>query len=199
MQTESLPDSVPDILQSRASGILFFASFGALWLSLSLSFLHRLDLAAIALLAAGWFSLVLPSVWMLRRVGERAPPRQPDDDERARQRMFRIVNLVQWTAVGVAVVGLQWAGYPLYVVPAIAAIIGLHLFPLAYLFRYSLHYLTGAVLVAWAIAAPLRTAPAEIAGVTGLGTGAILWCSAALTLLYSIFLLTTRLEQAPHR
>ena len=37
----------------------------------------------------------------------------------------------------------------LFIVPAIATIVGLHLFPLARVFHYPLHYVTGALLVLW--------------------------------------------------
>jgi hypothetical protein len=53
---------------------------------------------------------------------------------------------------------------------------------LARLFRYPLHHATGALLVAWAAASALFIPAAQLQGVTALGTGFILWLSAAVTL-----------------
>jgi hypothetical protein len=56
------------------------------------------------------------------------------------------------------------------------------MFPLARLFRYPLHNVTGAALVIWA-AATVALVPAEqLQGITSMGTGVILWLSAAATL-----------------
>jgi hypothetical protein len=56
------------------------------------------------------------------------------------------------------------------------------MFPLARLFHYPLHYATGGLLVAWS-AISVAVAPAgELQSTTALGTGAILWLSAAATL-----------------
>jgi hypothetical protein len=73
-----------------------------------------------------------------------------------------------------------------YVMSAITAIVGLHMFPLARLFRYPLHYATGTVLVAWAGASVLVLPVEEMQGLTALGTGIILWLSAAVTLTIAI-------------
>ncbi len=69
-----------------------------------------------------------------------------------------------------------------YVMNAIALIVGLHFLPLARLFRYAPHYVTGAVMVAWAMAT-VWVVPAEsLQSVTAMGTGLLLWLSAAATL-----------------
>jgi hypothetical protein len=56
------------------------------------------------------------------------------------------------------------------------------MFPLAKLFRYPMHYVTGAALVAWASASVLLIPAEQLQGVTALGTGILLWVSAAITL-----------------
>jgi hypothetical protein len=73
-----------------------------------------------------------------------------------------------------------------YVLSAITAIVGIHFFPLAKLFRYPLHNLTGAVLVVWASATVLLIPTDHLQGVTALGTGILLWASAAITLTLAI-------------
>jgi hypothetical protein len=68
------------------------------------------------------------------------------------------------------------------VISAITAIVGLHMFPLARVFRYPLHYVTGSALVGWAAASALLFPKDEMQGSTALGTGLILWLSALVTL-----------------
>ena len=69
---------------------------------------------------------------------------------------------------------------------AITAIVGLHMFPLARLFRYWPHYVAGAALVVWAAASVVLVSREQLQGVAALGTGAILWISAAATLAMAI-------------
>jgi hypothetical protein len=54
--------------------------------------------------------------------------------------------------------------------------------PLARLFRYPLHHATGAVLVVWSAASALVAPAEQLQGVCAMGTGLILWASAAVTL-----------------
>ena len=67
-------------------------------------------------------------------------------------------------------------------VPAIATIVGLHLFPLARAFRYPMHYVTGTLLVLWSAASVFILPRENVASMGALGTSAILLLSAAYTL-----------------
>jgi hypothetical protein len=69
-----------------------------------------------------------------------------------------------------------------YIVPAIASIVGLHLFPLAKLFRYRMHYVTGTAMVLWSAGAMIVVPVDHVQGMTALGAGVILLSSAAVTL-----------------
>ena len=111
-------------------------------------------------------------------------PRLPED--RVVSRQFSRINAIQWIAV--AIVGFTFARLRIdvYVLSAITAIVGIHMFPLAKLFRYPLHNLTGAVLVAWASASVLFVPTDHLQSATAIGTGIILWISAAMTLTLAI-------------
>jgi hypothetical protein len=63
----------------------------------------------------------------------------------------------------------------------VIAVVGLHFLPLARLFRYRPHLLTGLALIALAILAPLATGRPDNAW-GPLGAGLILWASAAWAL-----------------
>jgi hypothetical protein len=99
------------------------------------------------------------------------------------RRMFLAVNIIQWVSVVTAAAILLLLHMPEYTVPAVAIIVGLHLFPLAGSFRNRLHYVTGGLLLLWSLAC-LAVLPRErMMGIPALGVGAILLGSAAGALL----------------
>ncbi len=162
----------------RAIGALFLTGFGAIWLLLGLYARERLSPSTLSLVACGTVVFVSGAFFLLRRA--KALPRTPEDP--AMGRAFKWINIIQWAAVGVVALAFARFGIDAYVVSAITAIVGLHMFPLARLFRYPLHYVTGAALVGWAAASILLFPKDELQGSTALGTGLILWLSALVTL-----------------
>jgi hypothetical protein len=165
-------------LGGRAIGSIFFAVFGAIWLLLSLYAKEMLTVTTVTGVLTG-MAVLLGAAQYLLRLAKRWP-RVPDDP--AMGRAFAWINVIQWISVAVVAITLAKLHLDAYVISAIAAIVGLHLFPLARLFRYPLHYATGALLVAWALASALFVPVEEMQGTAALGTGAILWLSAAATL-----------------
>lgn len=162
----------------RAIGATFFAAFGALWLFLSLYARQELNPATIAGIFFG-LALLLLAIFQLVRESSRFP-RVPSDP--AQGRAFTWINAIQWLAVCIVAFGCAKLHLETYVISAITFIVGVHMFPLARLFRYPLHNVTGAALVIWA-AATVALVPAEqLQGITSMGTGVILWLSAAATL-----------------
>ena len=165
-------------LSGRATGAIFFAFFGAAWLFLALAAKQVLTLANVVGILAGMAALLLAAA-SLRRQAKRWP-RLPSDP--AIGRAFSWVNAIQWTAVAITAFTLARLHLEAYTPSAITAIVGLHMFPLARLFRYPLHHVTGALLVAWAVATAVFVPVAEMQGTAALGTGLILWLSAVVTL-----------------
>jgi len=179
-------------ISGRATGALFFTGFGALWLVLALYAREQLSARALALVAGGALVLVASALW-LRSKAKGLPQAEEDP---AIKRNFRRINLVQWAAVAVVAFSFARLHIDAYVMSAITAIVGLHFLPLARLFRYKLHYLSGAVLVAWAAASVFLFPAERLPGATALGTGAILWTSAFATLVLAVARLRPRLEMA---
>jgi hypothetical protein len=169
-------------LRGRAIGAIFFACFGTGWILLALTAKELISPVTVSGTVAGMVVLLLAAAYLLRRA--KLWPRVQEDPskDRARGRAFAWINAIQWTAV--AIVAFTFAKFHIdaYVMSAITAIVGLHMFPLARLFRYPLHNLTGGILMAWAAASVALVPVAEMQGTTALGTGIILWASAALTL-----------------
>jgi len=165
-------------LGGRAIGALFFTGFGALWLFLSLYARQTLTIATATGILLGVAALGLNAAHLLRQA--KHFPRVPVDP--AQGRAFAWINAIQWIAVSAVAFSFARLHIDAYVLSAITAIVGLHMFPLARLFRYPMHHATGALLVAWAAASALFVPAAQLQGVTALGTGVILWLSAAVTL-----------------
>jgi len=165
-------------LSGRAIGVLFFAGFGALWLALGLYAQERLRTATVSGVLLGLAVLVLAALYQLREA--KRWPRVPEDP--AVSRTFIRVNVVQWIAVAVVAFTFAELHIEAFVISAITAVVGLHMFPLARLFRYPPHYVAGAVLVAWAAASAVFLPVDRMQGIAALGTGAILWSSAAVNL-----------------
>lgn len=165
-------------LSGRATGALFFVGFGSLWLFLSLYALERLNVATVSGLVLGLVILVLAALSLLRAA--KRWPRVPDDPVVGRA--FAWINAIQWIAVFAVAFTLAKLHQEAYIMNAITAIVGLHMFPLARLFHYPPHYFAGGVLVAWAAASAVFVPVEHLQGVSALGTGVILWLCAAVTL-----------------
>jgi hypothetical protein len=171
-----------NLLGGRAIGSSFFAVFGAIWLALAFYALELLSVVSISGLVLGKLILLLPGMYLMRLVNHW--PRVPEDP--AIGRAFGWINAIQWIAVGAVAFTFAKLHIDAYVMSAITAIVGLHLFPFARLFRNRLHYGTGALLVAWALASALLVPIDHMQGIAALGTGAILWLSAAVTLIIAL-------------
>lgn len=166
----------------RAMGALFFALFGAVWLLVGLSLAHWRGLTPIILLAV--LTAVLSGAAARVLANSRgAMAAQGDLPERRRmRRWFGSINLAQWGAIIAAVYVLQRLDLAAWIAPAVMLIVGLHMLPLARLFRYRAHYLTGGALIATALVYPFA-APGGPSSPSGcLIAGAVLWLSAAWAL-----------------
>ena len=162
----------------RAIGSIFGAAFGALWLFLSLYARQLLRAGTVAGVLTGLALLLLAALYLFREA--KRWPRVPNDP--AVSRAFAWINAIQWIAIFAVAFTFARLHIDAYVMCAITAIVGLHMFPLARLFRYPLHYATGALLVAWAAASALFVPAEPLQGIAASGTGVILWLSAAVTL-----------------
>lgn len=165
-------------LKSRAIGAMIFAGFGGVWVALALYAKERLNFPSIAGVALVLCGMQLAGVSLIRH--SRRLPTVADDPRRNRQ--FHVVNALQWIAAFIVANILANLHLNAYIVPAIAGIVGLHLFPLARVFGDRQHYVTGSLLISWAAGASLLVPANSLPGTAALGAGTILWLSAAVTL-----------------
>lgn len=172
------PEVTANQLSGRAIGSLFATGFGALWLMLGFYLCERLGtgtVVGIVVVAAG----LTAAAFNLMRQAKRFP-RVAEDAHR--NRMFHWINGGQWVAIFLVCTTLNKMHLEVYDVTAIAAIVAVHLFPLAWLFQNKRHYVTGGTLLSWVIGTALLVPTERLQGMTALGTGVILWLSSAITL-----------------
>jgi hypothetical protein len=178
-----VPSDLPDssfalARRGRAIGAMFFAIFGGAWLALwnYRAAPHRWLLYG--LIAAAALALFLFARNRYRHYDVLAVGHTHTPGRRHAGRWFQLINAAQWLLILIVGNVLVNLGRAAWVLPAVVAIVGLHFLPLARLFAYRPHYLTGIALLLVALVVP-QLAPAGPAdpGVC-LGAGLILWVSA---------------------
>ncbi len=179
-----LPSSNAVRAFGSAIGIIFLSLFGAAWIILSL--LNR-NSAPVLYVPPVLITLLL--VWgasiALRRNSAEARSQMDPSYRRKIGRVFGIINAVQWTLVFIAAKLLGRFDLSWLIVPVIIIIVGLHLFPLAKLFDRNLFYSAGVALVVWAITIALVSRTTLVPMITAIGTGILLWITAAILLFQS--------------
>lgn len=169
-----------------ALGGIFLSLFGATWLC---GAGYEYAGPNVPLLAAIVLASLLMSAWAVATFRARRRSFTGTDDAASARRIrkgFMLVNAVQWTSIGLAVLLLNVTGHVAWIMPAVILVVGLHFFPLAKLLRYGAYNLTAVALVLVAVLTVLfgGSGNASIA-LTLLATGAILWLT-ALALLRSV-------------
>jgi hypothetical protein len=165
-------------LRGRAIGAMFFAFFGGVWFFIALYAREQLNVASISAILLGMLVLGFGAYNLVRL--SKQFTRMPEDPTIGRK--FGWINIIQWGSIAVLVPTLSKLHLDVYIPTAITLIVGLHMLPLAKLFRYPQHNITGCLLIVWAGAA-LLVAPADsMQSTTCIGTGSILWLSGAVTL-----------------
>jgi len=166
-----------------ALGGIFLSLFGATWLC---GAGYEYAGANLPLLAAIVIAALALTAWAIATFRARRRSFAGTDDPTGAKRIrkgFMIVNTVQWSSIGVAVLLLNITGHVAWIMPAVILVVGLHFFPLAKLLRYGGYNLTALALVLVAVLTFLfgGSGNASIA-LTLLATGAILWLTAVALL-----------------
>lgn len=168
-----------DQLIRRAIGTSFPAVFGAIWLLLGLYVRESLSTVSLSAVICGLLVLLCAALWLRNQAWRFPREEESEEQKKARSRGFLWVNAVQWVAIAIVANGCARLHLDAYVFSGITAIVGLHMFPLARLFRYPLHYANCAVLTGWGVLSAVVAPVEHLQGVTALGTGSILWVSTA--------------------
>jgi len=169
-------------IRGRARGGLFFAGFGTLWIVLALYTKQVVTPLNLGLVSTNLALLLMAVFWLFRRSKSFATVPQ----DAAVNRAFNRINIAQWAAIFVVSFSFNKLHWDDFALSAIAAIVGLHLFPLAKLFHHRMHYATGVALLAWAVVSAVFVPRDQILGTTSLGTGILLCVSSWITLLLAM-------------
>ncbi len=174
----------PNSFAARAFGMaignLFLGCFGMAWIVLGLLACGQGKPVTLAMLGCFLAALVAASIYILRRTHpllDRSETTRAIEKKRGRR--FGLINAVQWGLIFTAIFILNCLKLQLWIVPTVILIVGLHFFPLAWLFDNREHYLTGSVIVVWAFLYPILFSPGKGDPTGSIGMGAILWTSAA--------------------
>lgn len=184
MQTQSSSPSLTQDDAARTFGIaignLFLACFGMAWIVLGLNSAQKLTPLALTRLSCFLLAVIIASIYILQRThGSLDRSHAKRTAQKKINRQIGLVNFLQWSLIFAVVFGLPRLGLARWIVPAIILIVGLHFFPLAKLFKAPMHYVVGAIVVAWAIIYPILFSAGNGDSIGAIGMGAILWASTA--------------------
>ncbi len=132
-----------------ARSVLFLVFFGALWASIGINGLNRLEEPWLAIVVMFIGLALLIAGVSLSRASRRTSTQAPIEDAQEGQRRskwFRIVFAIELIAIMIAYVICRAVNRSDLFYPVMMLIVGVHFFPLASIFRIRRYYGTGALL-----------------------------------------------------
>ncbi|MDE2430672.1 MAG: hypothetical protein KGM99_18290 [Burkholderiales bacterium] len=166
----------------RAIGAMFFSVFGGAWISLWEVRAYGLNIALLALIICASLALLFSAYSVFQKNKSALAELEGTPEKKKKDRIFNIVNAGQWVLIFIVGNVLINLGYGQWFFVAAMVIIGLHFFPLARLFSYFPHYITGLAFIAWAFSFPYIQGFNPQNPLGFLGAGLILWTSAVVGL-----------------
>lgn len=162
----------------RGVGIasLICSTFGCIWIVVGLTLIDggQARLLWSVILGIGVFMLIA-SIVLIAKPGEHHERRQNWTEVTKRLRM---INAVQWSAIGVAILLLNIFHHPSLLPWVISLLVGIHFLPMGYVVRLTSYIVLGISILCLDLAA-LALPPALRSGYTALGTGLALLCAVA--------------------
>ena len=166
----------------RAIGAMFYFFFGGAWLEYYAFRVVGTQPVVFIVVALVTATLV---VLAYRRYKQHQPAlaaEAPSVQQKRADRTFNIVNAGQWVVILVAANVLANVGLSIWVIPCVILVVGLHFLPLGYVFASPPHYVTGIALMVLSVTYPFLAGGGPASPIGCLGTGLILWASAAWAL-----------------
>lgn len=166
-------------------GAMILSLFGALWLGLGLSAAGAPAIPLEALLAAVFILLLFVSGLSIAkgRALRRLYPAPSDDPYAVKiRKQFRKIGIFEAAGIVIAIALPQAIHRPYLITDWIAIVVGIHFLPLAPLFGAAVYYVTGIAIILWSVLAWALFAGSAIGILSGIGTGIILWVTAAYVL-----------------
>lgn len=173
-----------EAILGRGRGAMVSTFFGAIWLGLGLAAAGRFSFWIIIAFSACCLALFAGAL-SLMRLGRRRRSKNPGRPERnaAIGRQFMWVLIAEVAAF----VAIGWGCSALkrfdLIALGVAAVVGLHFFPLARIFRAPQYYVTGSAIVIWCVVSWVLFRAYRMDTSAAIGTGAILWLAGAYGLI----------------
>jgi len=178
-------------VRGTASGVMFMAFFGTVWANIGIGGLRisgAFSLLILAILIGT--TLFFSGIRMIRNSRHLSNTNKSRNAKNI-DKWFNIVFVAEFGLIGVSAIVTNVVGHFDWFFPIMAIIVGVHFFPLAYLFRVSAYYVTGTLLCLIAIVTSLFV-PQEISigghlidawwTLVGLGSMSILWITSLVIL-----------------
>jgi hypothetical protein len=180
-------------------GSIICTVFGALWLGFSLAAARAFVPIVVVLISIIGIVLFARSLSLIRkgRALRNSSAVAPNAHSDRTRKLFKWISIGEGVAIGL----VCFFGFGLNrgdLVPVgIAIVVGLHFLPLAKVFEARIYYWTGGMIVAWCIFSRVSFHSQAMDVSAGIGTGAILWLTAAYNLLRS-YTLVRENSSGPH-
>jgi hypothetical protein len=170
------------------AGALILTYFGAFWAYESITNWPQVSPLAVVLLSLPVVALTVFAI--LRFIGVARLPIATNGEQAVRDGKrigitFGVIFTVEFILIAVVSIILANLDRPLLIPVAIALIVGLHLFPLARVFRLRVYTITGLMCVVSSLASLLIYEEALRLLVLGLAVAIILWVSAGVVLIWN--------------
>ncbi|GGK14075.1 hypothetical protein GCM10011583_52610 [Streptomyces camponoticapitis] len=187
MTTAPAADARPSIsraeLRGRATGVGVMAFFGLGWTACGVTDMPvTAGRAVFALGVAVTITFAVLGSRMSRRAADAPTSGEPTADRKKKAGLrFALVVVAEWVAIFVIARVLVATDHAEAIPAFVAAVVGVHFFPLARLFGVRVYHLTGAAICAAALAAavlaPLTSTPALWTALPGFGSAAALYAT----------------------
>ncbi len=169
-----------------AIGAMVLAFFGTCWMVITFISGFRQHIAELACLGT-LGAILFGTAYTMHRATQKnkrgLPLAARSPAEVKRDAMFNRINIMQWLAVGLAILVLNVVQHQAWIVPAIILIVGLHFVPLARLFNVPFYHLLALALVVISVGLPFMVSDGPQSIVLPLATGAALWVGSVYDIL----------------
>jgi hypothetical protein len=163
---------------NRAIGAMIFSVMGTIWITLWSIRSFGVQPLGLTVTTSGGLVIFLRALRVFQQHKRARVVQAETPEKRHADRIFNLVNAGQWIVILIVGNVLNNLGRGEWVIMAAMFIIGLHFLPLAKVFTYPPHTITGAALMLWAVGFPMLTSRGPAHPLGCLGAGLILWLSA---------------------
>lgn len=165
-------------LAKRATGAMFFSVFGGVFFIVGLLRGYGYYPIPLIIIIALTLSIFGAAIFRYNQNKYALADGADSPEEKKGDKLFHIINAGQWVVILIGGNILANIGLSSWIIPMAICIIGLHFLPLAKLFKYPPHYVTGALLFVWGICYPVLLSRGGENPFGCFVSGSILWASA---------------------